>query len=170
VSEADLDAAWMAYRAEIWAPSSSKVAKFQADGSGEEALTESPLAGMNAFPLNAGVQRWSSKSVDEIKMMLGIPSSGLPGCAKDENGKPYCEPMWHQWASVIEMIDRSFTEDGQEGRPTLLADEVGMGKTVQVIIYLQLLWHLKTLQDSNPDWPSTEGTDVNMKWPPFLGK
>jgi SNF2 family DNA or RNA helicase len=169
VSQADLDAAWMEYRAEIWAPRPSTALEFQADDS-MDAFADRPLAGMNSFPLNAGVERWSSRSVDEIKEMLGIPASGLPGCARDANGDPVSEPMWHQWASVIEMIDRTFTMDGEDGRPTLLADEVGMGKTVQVIVYLQVLWHLKTMQDSNANWPSTSGGDAIMRWPPFLGK
>ena len=49
------------------------------------------------------------------------------------------------------------------------ADEVGFGKTGQVIGFLQVLWHLKIMQDSNPEWPDTSGLDVAMKWPPFLG-
>ncbi|QRV82317.1 SNF2 family amino-terminal protein [Ceratobasidium sp. AG-Ba] len=168
VPEADLDAAWKEYRAVIWVRStvSDSNAYDQDDG----AFADGLLAGMNAFPLDAGVRRWSGVSVEEIKRQLLIRDSGLPGSRRNEDGSFVREPMWHQWASVAEIIDRTFTEEeGIVGRPTLLADVVGMGKTAQGIIALQVLWHLKTLQDSNPDWPETPTSDGIRKWPELLG-
>jgi SNF2 family DNA or RNA helicase len=169
VPEADLDAAWREYRAEVWVPDSSGATAFNEDGEGE-AFAEEPLAGLNAYPLDAGVQKWSTKSSAEIIKMLGLPESGLPGCRRNKDGSLSREPLWHQWACVAEMINRSFTESGNMGVPTLLADEVGMGKTAQSIIFIQVLWHLKTLQDTNSNWPDTSGTDGIKKWPEFLGE
>jgi SNF2 family DNA or RNA helicase len=168
VSDEVLDAAWREYRAEIWVPSESGASAFEHDRA-EDEFTNEPVKAINAFPLDAGVAKWSKKSAAEIKEMLGIPERGLPGCRRNSDGTVLMEPMWHQWACVAEMIDRSFTEAGETGRPTLLADEVGMGKTAQSIVFIQVVWHLKTLQDTNPNWPETDGSDGIRKWPEFLG-
>ncbi|KAG8719890.1 hypothetical protein FRC08_001754 [Ceratobasidium sp. 394] len=169
VSDEDLNTVWMEYRAELWVPKPARTAGAENVEEDEEAFTDRPLAALNAFPLNAGVERWMSTSSVQIQEMLGIPKGGLPGANRDENGRPTMHLMWHQWASVAEMIDRTFTLEGEPGRPTLLADEVGMGKTAQVIGYLQVLWHLKALQDANTQWPSTTAADGIVKWPEFLG-
>ncbi|KAG9086419.1 hypothetical protein FS749_003661 [Ceratobasidium sp. UAMH 11750] len=169
VSDEDLNTVWMEYRAELWVPKPARTAGAENVEEDEEAFTDRPLAALNAFPLNAGVERWMSTSSVQIQEMLGIPKGGLPGGNRDENGRPTMHLMWHQWASVAEMIDRTFTLEGEPGRPTLLADEVGMGKTAQVIGYLQVLWHLKTLQDANKEWPSTTAADGIVKWPEYLG-
>jgi hypothetical protein len=130
VSDEVLDAAWREYRAEIWVPSKSGVSAFRHDR-GEDELTDEPVKAINAFLLDAGIAKWSKKSVAMIKEMLRIPEQGLPRCRRKANSTVLMELMWHQWACVAEMIDRSFTKPDEMGWPTLLADEVGMGKTAQ---------------------------------------
>ncbi|CAE6491806.1 unnamed protein product [Rhizoctonia solani] len=171
VSEADLDAAWISYQETVWVPPiSPSSAEQRNDPSDNDELTDNPLAGLNAFPQDAGVDKWKTLSVEDIETSLGVPASGLPGAALGPDGTPALRPSWSQWVAILEMANRSFTKDGELGTPTLLADEVGFGKTGEVIGYIQLLWHLKIMQDSNPTWPNTDGFDIVMKWPPVFGE
>ncbi|KAG8699862.1 hypothetical protein FRC11_013416, partial [Ceratobasidium sp. 423] len=170
VSEEELDSIWREYRAAIWVPAPPRdIVDDDDDG---EQLTTGPVNGVNDFTLDAGVERWAKVSIAEIKKMLLIPDSGLPGTRLKADGTASITPLWHQWVAAMEMIDRSFTTTlGESGTPTLVADEVGMGKTVQSILYLQIIWHLKWLQDSNPSWPGIDnGNDQIKKWLAFLGE
>jgi hypothetical protein len=171
VSDEELDCIWREYRASIWVPAPLQ-ASLVDDDEDQGQLAQGPMRGLNDFPLDAGVERWGALSADEIKAMFLIPAGGLPGTRLTDDGTPTHVPMWHQWVGVIEMIDRSFTSQlGVPGRPTLVADEVGMGKTAQGILFVQVLWHLKWLQDSNPVWPDIDSSkDSIRKWPPFLGQ
>ncbi|KAG8702764.1 hypothetical protein FRC11_011212, partial [Ceratobasidium sp. 423] len=171
VSEEDLDQIWREYRAAIWVP--APLAEMVDDDENHEQLTTGPVKGLNDFPPNAGVERWAKRTITEMRDMLLIPPLGLPGSRpQGEDDAPIGSYLWHQYVGAIEMIDRSFSDEiGVPGRPTLVADEVGMGKTAQSILFLQMIWHLKCLQDSNPKWPEIEGGDDRIKkWPAFLGK
>ncbi|EUC57671.1 hypothetical protein RSOL_229640, partial [Rhizoctonia solani AG-3 Rhs1AP] len=172
VSEADLDAAWVGYQEVLWVPSiSPRDAEQHNDPvDGDELMDAPAIALNNAFPRDMGVEKWKKLSAEDIEKALGVPDSGLPGSALGPDGKPALKFSWSQWVAILEMADRSFTRDGQVGTPALLADEVGFGKTGQVIGFLQLLWHLKVMQDSNPAWPNTDGSEVAMKWPPLFGQ
>ncbi|CAE6489468.1 unnamed protein product [Rhizoctonia solani] len=170
VPEADLDAAWIGYQEVLWVPPMMPSAAEQRnDPTDHDEPTESLPFGLNVFPQDVGVEKWRALSTEEIEKALGIPFSGLPGSALSPDGKPALRLSWSQWVAILEMANRSFTHDGEVGTPTLLADEVGFGKTGQVIGFIQLLWHLKIMQDSNPAWPDTAGSDIVMKWPPVLG-
>ncbi|CAE6502080.1 unnamed protein product [Rhizoctonia solani] len=172
VSSADLDAAWMAYQMAIWDPrivSMTDVEPALETTRDDEAFTEVPIDGVNDFPTDLGVSAWKGLTGEKFMKGFGIPSSGLPGSRLGDDGRPAMSHMEHQYAGIAEMAVRSFTEaDGDVGAlPTLLADAVGLGKTAQVIGLIQLIWHLKTIQDSNPHWPE-EPESVKVKWPPFL--
>lgn len=169
VSDEDLDTAWRDYRAEIWVPTISGTDVVEQDVT-SDGLSEGPLAGINAFPLHPGLQRTAKMSTADIKKMLLVPEAGLPGSRRSSDGSVSMEAMWHQWTGAAEMLNGTFVERGGVGRPSVVADEVGMGKTAQGILYIQLMWHLKSLQDSNPNWPNTEPTDGIAKWPAFLGE
>ncbi|KAF8751637.1 hypothetical protein RHS01_08280 [Rhizoctonia solani] len=68
--------------------------------------------------------------------------------------------MWHQWVAVVKMVKRSFTNKiGKKGNPTLLANQVGLGKTVITVLYIQVIWHLQALH---------EELDWHKKWPKVL--
>ncbi|KDN44234.1 hypothetical protein RSAG8_05707, partial [Rhizoctonia solani AG-8 WAC10335] len=112
-------------------------------------LANLPLE-LNAFPQDIGVEKWRALSTEEIEKALGIPETGLPGSALGPDGKPALKLSWSQWVAILEMANRSFTHDGEVGTPALLADEI--------------------MQDSNPAWPNTDGSEVAMKWPPVFGK
>ncbi|EUC56386.1 SNF2 family amino-terminal protein, partial [Rhizoctonia solani AG-3 Rhs1AP] len=170
VSEVDLDYIWQQYRAAIWVP--APPINIVDEDEDPDQLTDGPVKGLNDFTLDAGVRKWAKVSMSEIKKMLLIPDSGLPGTRLETDGTPTRTGLWHQYVGALEMIDRSFTaEEGESGNPSLIADEVGMGKTAQSILFFQMLWHLKWLQDSNPNWPNIdEGEDRIRKWPEFLGK
>ena len=77
---------------------------------------------------------------------------------------------WHQWVAVIEMVRRTFTDKlGEPGDPTLLADQVGLGKTITVILYIQVLWHLQELQRNNHNWPEVTNDRAHRGWQEVSG-
>ncbi|KAG8714683.1 hypothetical protein FRC11_007533 [Ceratobasidium sp. 423] len=170
ISEEDLDYIWQEYQAVIWVPAPPEV--IVNDDEDCENLTDKPVKGLNDFPLNAGVEHWSKVLIPEMKKMLLVLEAGLPGTRLEADSTPMCTPLWHQWVSVMEMVDQLFTATvGEPGKPTLVADEVGMGKTSQSILFLQILWHPKWPQDLNKDWLNIEqGEDHIRKWPMFLGE
>ncbi|KAG9093689.1 hypothetical protein FRC06_011413 [Ceratobasidium sp. 370] len=169
LSDEDLNQSWAEYQQALWTPAPSEAGPFDIDFDSDE-QAEGPLPGLNDFGPDAGVGHWGKVSTSEIKKMLLIPASGLPGMRLKDDGSPMMEPMRHQWVALLEMVDRSFAKPGALGRPTLLADEVGMGKTALGIMFIQALWHLKALQDGNPKWPETHSSDGLKKWPLFLGE
>ncbi|KAF8667761.1 hypothetical protein RHS04_09263 [Rhizoctonia solani] len=116
---------------------------------------------------DAGVERWGRKTVAEVLSLLGVDAKRLLGRPKQCNKVP----MWHQWVAVIEMVCRSFTSKlGEEGHPMLLADQVGLGKTIIIVIYIQVLWHLQQLQKTNKNWPNIGNNPGYKFWPEVLGK
>ncbi|KAG8689772.1 hypothetical protein FRC11_000687 [Ceratobasidium sp. 423] len=122
------------------------------------------------FLPDAGVGEYANRSTDRIKADLGIMDDTLPGRPNGEDGKPPPEPTWPQWVGISRMVERAFTENlGEEGDPTLLADQVGMGKTIEVIVFIQILWQLRALQQANSNWPETGDDEKGIKWPKVLG-
>ncbi|KAB5587982.1 SNF2 family amino-terminal protein [Ceratobasidium theobromae] len=159
VEDPDLIAAWDEYQAMIWRPAEMDDMPVEDEDDDED---DNPREKVE-FSVDAGVAHLGKMTMEDMWRQLGLRDGLLPGRAVDESGNSL-RLAWHQWVSILEMVDRSFTATlGQVGRPTLLADEVGFGKTAQVIGYLQVLWHLKTLQDSNVDWPMTK---KSSEWPP----
>lgn len=61
------------------------------------------------------VEPWSEEGLNFQQTNMGTP----------------LEPRWHQLLGIIKMLQNMF-----EGRPILLMDEVGVGKTLQVIGFI----------------------------------
>ncbi|KAG6370138.1 P-loop containing nucleoside triphosphate hydrolase protein [Boletus reticuloceps] len=96
-----------------------------------------------------GVEELSKVSEESLWTMLGFPQKKLPfmqewmdsGATIDPwsaEGQAWLEderserlplkPRWHQLVGIYRMLERAF-----EGKPVLLMDGVGMGKTLQVL-------------------------------------
>jgi hypothetical protein len=94
-----------------------------------------------------GVEELKDKTVDELWDMLGCPNKQLPffNQLQDVDGShdPWVEaekawfsdsknveplvPRWHQLVGILKMVKNAFC-----GRPVLLMDSVGLGKTLQI--------------------------------------
>lgn len=97
---------------------------------------------------DTGVEHFQSYTPEQLWTHLGLADGVLPGfnTLQDPNGivDPWqvnewkalvekgkvtpLEPFWHQIVGIAELADRAIA-----GKPTLLMDEVGVGKTLQVV-------------------------------------
>jgi hypothetical protein len=78
--------------------------------------------------------------------------------------KPKAEPRWHQVIGVHAILEGAFTTQLREcSRPTVLCDDVGLGKTLQIIGIFSMLSHLYEQQLLGKEW--------RLPLPPFtIGK
>ena len=60
------------------------------------------------------------------------------------------EVKWHQMVGIHKMITNAF-----EGKPVLLMDEVGVGKTLQVIATILMLANFRDYYDQNHNFPGS---------------
>lgn len=100
----------------------------------------------------SGVEDLQNKTPAELWDMLGLPGKALPGfnTVEDPNGvvDPWSEewkgfvasrkgvpfgPRWHQLVGMVKLMRHVI-----RGRPLLLMDEVGVGKTMQIVGMLSL--------------------------------
>ncbi|KAG2062895.1 hypothetical protein BDR04DRAFT_1039611, partial [Suillus decipiens] len=106
------------------------------------------------FQWSEGVEELNHMSEDELWTILGLPEKRIPffNTLQDPYGNcdPWTEdgqswlkdPMngepltlrWHQLVGLVKMTKNSF-----EGKPILLMDDVGLGKTIQVTALIALL-------------------------------
>lgn len=115
---------------------------------------------------DTGAKQWAGLSPDAIKQALCLLGDGVLPITRRVDGQPAISPTWHQLVGGACFLDRSFPRPGTQGTPVMLADQVGMGKTLQVVVFLQLLIHVAALQEANSAWPEVrEGN-----WPSFLGE
>jgi hypothetical protein len=107
-----------------------------------------------------GVAKFAQCSVEELVHLLGLSVPrypyGEPGSTGDDGKpkKPMMTPKWHQLVGTAAMIEGMFTNAvGQPPRPTLLCDDVGLGKTAQIIGTISMLVHLIELQTKQKPMP-----------------
>ncbi len=101
----------------------------------------------------SGVEEYQRTGLAEIINMLGLPDAKLPNFNhyEDPNGDvdPWSpafadfvkgdqaypmSPRWHQWVGALAMIKRIMA-----GIPVMLMDDVGIGKTIQVLMVIALM-------------------------------
>ncbi|KAG8733050.1 hypothetical protein FRC10_000462 [Ceratobasidium sp. 414] len=71
----------------------------------------------------------------------GTPAAG--GTAEESPAKPAIIPDWHQWTGALGLVRAWFTPElGEPAKPLMLCDEVGLGKTLQMVMSMALLVHL----------------------------
>ena len=61
-------------------------------------------------------------------------------------------PRWHQLVGILKMLINTF-----EGRPVLLMDEVGVGKTLQVLGYIAMRAYLYEAHEQQGGYPGLFG-------------
>jgi hypothetical protein len=102
-----------------------------------------------------GIQHLMAKTSHELLYMLGLNIDngqypfGEPGGGQGsdcETKEKIC-PKWHQLVGTAVMLERMFTDrPGVCGDPSLLCDDVGLGKTLQVLGTISMLVHIIELQ------------------------
>ncbi|KAG2359931.1 P-loop containing nucleoside triphosphate hydrolase protein [Suillus spraguei] len=107
----------------------------------------------------SGVEEYDTRSEDELWEDLGLPEKKLPffqtrsdpDAAVDpwsEEGQQWLDnpaspaqnlaPRWHQLVGILRLIDRAL-----DGRPVMLMDGVGVGKTMQAVGLIACLAHYR---------------------------
>lgn len=112
-----------------------------------------------------GVDKMKGRTIDELSNLLGFAGARpvnwnnfrdkanlVSGWSKDcpvdvrqklENGGPdmaALQLLWHQLCGVATIVDRVWTEEQRDGvHGVLLADDVGVGKTAQVMAFIAFL-------------------------------
>ncbi|KAG8708809.1 hypothetical protein FRC08_018701 [Ceratobasidium sp. 394] len=101
------------------------------------------------------VQDMQTLRVPDLVQLAGLPpdSSSFPlaepgtlpsePAAQGSPAKPAIIPDWHQWTGALGLVRAWFTTElGEPAKPLLLCDEVGLGKTLQMVMSVTLLVHL----------------------------
>lgn len=120
-----------------------------------------------------GVEALAQCSEDQLWKLLGIQNQRLPYFQEwtdpdaqispwSEEGRKWLEnpasprqqlrPRWHQLVGVFRMLERAF-----EGKPILLMDGVGLGKTLQVLGAITCLAWYKEYYEQNKGFPGHFG-------------
>jgi hypothetical protein len=96
-----------------------------------------------------GVDHFARTPLHELIRLFGINRSGALPLVTDS-----LKITWHQFVGTGTMLQRMFTKSlGDPPTPTLLCDDVGLGKTVQILNTVCMLIHLIELQDAGKSLP-----------------
>jgi SNF2 family DNA or RNA helicase len=116
-----------------------------------------------------GVEHLQEKTPAELYKMLGLERHAIPFFrsgqvterdASQELGEQETSAttteghslQWHQLVGVVKMLDRA-----KKSEPVLLMDDVGLGKTVQVIALFSMLAYYRTYFKLNGRYPGLWG-------------
>ncbi|KAG8782049.1 hypothetical protein FRC12_021264 [Ceratobasidium sp. 428] len=97
-----------------------------------------------------GVDEFAGTSEEELLRLLGISLEikKLPFLSESFSTR------WHQLVGIAKMLKRMFTANlDEQPLPTLLCDDVGLGKTAQIVGTLCMLVHFIRLQDEGKPLP-----------------
>ncbi|KAJ7571901.1 P-loop containing nucleoside triphosphate hydrolase protein, partial [Mycena floridula] len=123
-----------------------------------------------------GCEQWADSSTDEMYTRLGLPQkkiplfnslihpkgAAMPGTAawdvvKEKDGLIPLTPHWHQIIGIYKMVSLAF-----EGKPVLLMDEVGLGKTLQLLGFICVMIYFREFYDK---WGKFPGDFADKKYP-----
>ena len=183
--DADLEALWHRYR-RAFEP--KEVDPEQTLEDEEVDMDHAHLDMVMAGLGDLGVEEEAMKTLQELSVGLGFSPCGLPRFfatthnKNDLNGWDHPDRysvgadatpgylMWHQVASVHAMVRKTFYSQAEPEGPTgklykdkvglLLADEVGLGKTVQLLAYIAFLMQVQEAQVRS----------TNLPIPPIVGE
>ncbi|KAG9080964.1 hypothetical protein FRC07_014716, partial [Ceratobasidium sp. 392] len=101
--------------------------------------------------VDLGVDHLKDWTIERLWASLGLPGAtqfpfAEPGRESLEGSalpsKPKICPRWHQIVGVHAILEGAFTaKTGDRARPTMLCDDVGLGKTLQIIGVVSWLAH-----------------------------
>lgn len=115
-----------------------------------------------------GVEEYKFLTKDKLWEMLGLSGKSIPllndkqdlcgtydpwvdtgreWFSIPENGHPLV-PKWHQLVGISKMLDNFFSS-----KPTLLMDDVGLGKTLQVVGFFAMLALYRDHHEKNGYFP-----------------
>jgi hypothetical protein len=100
-----------------------------------------------------GMAPYRGASHGSLMALLSLSGAkSLPfGNAVGPEDKPIL-PFWHQLAGICTVLAHSFTHSiGVPGTPTMLCDEVGLGKTTQILGVIQMIAHMHHQQEMSVD-------------------
>ncbi|KAG9077291.1 hypothetical protein FRC06_008994, partial [Ceratobasidium sp. 370] len=144
----------------------------QQEADGEETLSRE-MEGED-WKHDIGVDEYSSMGPEDMERLLGLGETGQfpfappPSEAADGSPAPPLKPRWHQLVGCGKMLSGFFTQEpGGEPQPTMLCDEVGVGKTLQIIGVISMLAHIIELQRAGKKLPPLL-EEANLKY--FAGK
>ncbi|KAG2354761.1 hypothetical protein BDR07DRAFT_1305104, partial [Suillus spraguei] len=98
------------------------------------------------------LEEYDTRSEDELWEDLGLTEKKLPffqtRSDRSEEGQQWLDnpaspaqnlaPQWHQLVGILRLIDRAL-----DGRPVMLMDGVGVGKTMQAVGLIACLAHYR---------------------------
>lgn len=119
-----------------------------------------------------GVEEFKDSTIESLWSMLGLFNNELPffNITQDPNGvhDPWVKadqgwlansnntiplmPHWHQLVGIVKMVEQAF-----KGEPILLMDEVGIGKTMQVIGVVAVLTFFREFHSKYNRFPGAFG-------------
>ena len=119
-----------------------------------------------------GVEKYAKVPLSQLWMSLGIKDNYLPmfNHIQDPDGvrDPWDEeqhawfkepkntvslrPRWHQVVGIVSIVERFFAGD-----PVLLMDEVGLGKTLQMVGAITVLTYFRQYYAANTQFPGMFG-------------
>ncbi|KDN36761.1 hypothetical protein RSAG8_10625, partial [Rhizoctonia solani AG-8 WAC10335] len=154
---------------------------------GLESLDELPVPALQAphdFQLiddetDIGVHEFKGLPVEEVWQSLGLAGAhqfpfAEPGTTYPTEqrrlARPAAVPLEHQVVGARVMIGSAFTQEiGQRASPIMLCDDVGLGKTIQIISLVSYIKHLYAQQELKPGnkLPPPEFTITNNTPYPF---
>lgn len=100
-----------------------------------------------------GTEKYAKIDIDQIFAQIGFKDKVIPGfeshldpdglytrydpqwkALEESNTLLPLEPRWHQAVAILKMLHLAF-----EGKPIMLLDEVGIGKTMQILGFIACL-------------------------------
>lgn len=122
-----------------------------------------------------GVEDFQDKTPGELYAMLGLEKPSIPFFQEQitveseisgqlgelEGSSAATEGFslrWHQLVAVVKMMERAFTS-----QPILLMDDVGLGKTVQVLAFFAMLAYYREMYSQLQKYPGIWGKQSSIR-------
>jgi hypothetical protein len=101
-----------------------------------------------------GCREYANIPREELCRLLGMVNGAVPfgeqGGPSAKEGQPEKErfvPRWHQLVANAVALEKFFTaSEGDIPLPLMLCDDVGLGKTIEVLLMISSLSHIYHLQ------------------------
>ncbi|KDN34638.1 hypothetical protein RSAG8_12263, partial [Rhizoctonia solani AG-8 WAC10335] len=93
--------------------------------------------------IDIGVQHLKGWSAPQIWESFGLPgATQFPFAEPGSTSKPAAFPYWHQVVAPHAIVERAYTRAiGIRASPAMLCDNVGLGKTIQIIGVISIIRH-----------------------------